>query len=99
MTFCGRIGETIPKIINHNKYSISADSQSSSKSVKVEFGVEDSYKLMKTDRLKQKHGDVRKKEKQTKNCLNLQMLRNSEKLTNLRKKMVALKESLSRNPG
>ena len=54
---------------------------------------------MKTDRLKQKHGDVRKKEKQTKNCLNLQMLKNSEKLTNLRKKMVALKESLLRNPG
>lgn len=99
MTFCGRIRETIPKIINHNKYCISADSQSSSKSVKVEFGVEDSYKLMKTDRLKQKHGDVRKKEKQTKNCLNLQMLKNSEKLTSLRKKMVALKESLLRNPG
>lgn len=99
MTFCGRIRETIPKIINHNKYCILADSQSSSKSVKVEFGVEDSYKLMKTDRLKQKHGDVRKKEKQTKNCLNLQMLKNSEKLTSLRKKMVALKESLLRNPG
>lgn len=99
MTFCGRIRETIPKIINHNKYCILADSQSSSKSVKVEFGVEDSYKLMKTDRLKQKHGDVRKKGKQTKNCLNLQMLKNSEKLTNLRKKMVALKESLLRNPG
>lgn len=85
----------------HKKASAGQGSSSTSSTrhnkPKADFSVEDSYKQHKSNKSRQRHNDVREKEKSS--SLNIQMLKNSEKISNLKKNLVKLKESLARNPG
>jgi len=65
------------------------------------LSVEDTYKSIKRDRMSKqncRNGNKNKQAKTTTN-INVQIFKNSEKLTNLRKKLAKLKDSLCRNIG
>ncbi|XP_065647083.1 zinc finger CCCH-type with G patch domain-containing protein isoform X4 [Hydra vulgaris] len=65
----------------------------------VKFGVEESYKFMKKNLSMKRSGDVRPKSTHIGVCLNVEMLKNNEKVSKLKKSLTKMKKSLARNPG
>ena len=71
----------------------------SRENTRAKFGIEESYKLMKKNLSRKKSGDVREKPALAGGCLNVEMLKNSEKVSKLKKNLIKMRESLARNPG
>ncbi|XP_065648128.1 zinc finger CCCH-type with G patch domain-containing protein isoform X2 [Hydra vulgaris] len=65
----------------------------------AKFGVEESYKFMKKNLSMKRSGDVRPKSTHNGVCLNVEMLKNNEKVSKLKKNLTKMKKSLARNPG